>query len=434
MSQCYKIIPLQGGRDFGTVQVPGSKSITNRAILLAAFTSGQSRISNALFSEDTRYCVESVRGLGISVTEDYVRKEILVTGKNKHIQFAEEKCYVGSAGTTARFLTAMLAMIPGTYYLDASSQMKARPMVELINALKQLGVVFKYAEKSSCLPFTMIVPVKDPKETIIHLSLSCERSSQFLSALLMAAAVQEREMEITVMGDVVAKPYIDITIHILRAFGIIVQHNEYHKFRIPARQMLQPINFYVEPDVSSACYFFSVPATVGGSILVKDIFWNTIQGDIQFLKILQKMGCQVKETSKGMWVSRHTDVLRGGFRINMNEYSDQVITLAVLASMADAPVEISNVKHIAFQESNRVQACITELRNLGGNVQETEDGILVFPASLQGSLVNSHNDHRIAMAFALLGLRYPGITIDNHICCRKTYPDFFQTLETLYTT
>ncbi len=426
MSTKYLVKPLIPRLNYGLIRVPGSKSITNRAICLAAFANGTSELTDILISDDSINCIESIKSLGV-VTELFTdEKRIIISGAGKAIT-DNASCYVGSAGTAARFLSAMLSMLPGQYTLNASEQMQQRPMEELLSLLTEGGIEIEYLKEINHMPFIK----KSGTLKKHHFVVDCSKSSQFLSGLLMAAALSEEDIELEVKDKLVAKSYIDITIYVLNKFNISVENYDYRKFVVKGGQTLMPCNLTIEPDVSSASYFFSIPAILGGGICLEKVFFNSIQGDLKILNVLQEMGCKVKESEKGIIVSHDGAVLKG-IDVDMNDFSDQSITVAVLAVMASEPVTIRNIGHVKYQESNRINACIKELTRLGIKVEEIDDGIRVFPGEIRGAEIETYDDHRMSMAFALLGLKNNNVIIKDHLCCEKTFPDYYRVLESLY--
>lgn len=426
METRYEVQVMDKKADYGSIIVPGSKSITNRALCLAAFAEGKSVLTDILLSDDTENCIESIRSLGVETHLDRENKKITIHGAGKKLK-SGSTCYVGSAGTAARFLTAMLTMLPEEFTIDASAQMRGRPMEELLNVLEGGGAEFEYLEKEKHLPYIKKAGKLKKNKFVIN----CNKSSQFLSGMLMAGALSEVDLELEVADFLVAKPYIDITIKLLQDFGVEVENRDYKTFIVRGGQTLKACTLPIEPDVSSACYFFSIPAVLGGTIILENIFYSSIQGDIKFLEVLKMMGCTIEETEKGIRVS-HSGTSLKGIDVDMNEYSDQAITAAVLGALASEPVRIRNIGHIKHQESNRVQASINELAKVGIKVEEMEDGIIVYPGPINGAEIDTYDDHRIAMSFSLLGLVQPGIIIKDHLCCRKTFPNYFDVLETLY--
>ncbi|MEJ2608955.1 MAG: 3-phosphoshikimate 1-carboxyvinyltransferase [Candidatus Thiodiazotropha sp.] len=428
MNTKYHVKPLIPRLDYGLIKVPGSKSITNRAICLAAFANGTSKLSDILISDDSINCIESIKSLGVKAKLNPEEKQIIIQGQGKNI-VDHARCYVGSAGTAARFLTAMLSMLPGQYTLDASEQMRKRPMAELLSLLCDGGIELEYLEKKNHMPF-----IKKAGTLKKHtFTLDCNKSSQFLSGMLMASALSEVDVELVVKDKLVAKSYVDITLYVLEKFNILVENYDYKKFIVRGNQTLKPCNLIIEPDVSSASYFFSIPAILGGKICLENIFFDSIQGDIKFLDVLTMMGCVVEESSKGVVVSHDGSPLKGG-DIDMNDFSDQSITAAVLAVFASSPVTIKNIGHVKYQESNRINSCIKELTKLGIKVEDLGEGIRVFPGKINGAEIDTHEDHRVSMSFSLLGLKYDDVVILDHLCCEKTFPNYYKVLESLQET
>ncbi len=410
-----------------TVCVPGSKSITNRALLLAALSNGTSTLSGALFSDDSRHFIQCLIDLGFPVTYDENTKVVTVTGYNGKIPNKCARIHVGSAGTAARFLTAMLGFCEGTYEIQASEQMKKRPMDSLMNCLTQLGCSITYLEKDGFLPCIISRKKNDTTEITVNI----EKSSQFLSALLIASCLNDNDIEIHTTGSH-GMSYIHITTKMMEQFGYCIDYIENENgftFFGKSNAFYKAQHYLIEPDVSSASYFFAMAALLGCSITVKNVFFSSMQGDIKLLSILQEMGCTVTETEEGTCVTGPSDGALKGITVDMSGCSDQTMTVACLAVFANTKTTITGISHIRFQESNRIAAICNELTKMGIQCEEFEDGITIYPGIPQPSLVHTYDDHRMAMAFSLIGLKSEGIVIDNPKCCSKTFENYFEVLE-----
>lgn len=410
-----------------TVRVPGSKSITNRALVLAALTATDIVLQGALQSEDTEVMVESLRRLGFDVASDWGRCEIRVCRPpgDRIIPAETAELFVANSGTSMRFLTAMVALGHGRYRLDGVPRMRERPIEDLLSALKQLGVAAVSEKDNGCPP----VVVDASGLSGGNVCVRADTSSQFLSGLLMAAPFAKSELLIEFPGTVVSYPYVQMTRTMLHHFGLESIHEDFHLFRVPAPQRGSPLARYsIEPDASAASYFYAAAAISGGSVTVAGLPPNSLQGDLAFLRLLRWMGCRVEEENDSITV--HGGPLRG-IPAEMGDISDTVMTLAAVACFAEGPTTIRNVGHIRHKETDRLTALATELRRIGAGVEEWADGLTITPRPLHGAVVETYNDHRMAMSLALVGLKVPGIVIDNPGCVAKTYPRFFEDLERL---
>lgn len=415
------------------VTVPGSKSITNRALLLAALAEGKTILKGTLFSNDSRVFIQALIDIGYTVFVDEDKKEIIVEGKPKKNE-KPISVYVGSAGTAARFLTAMLALSGKSYDVDSSEQMRKRPMKPLLEALEYMGVTFEYKEKPYAFPFRI---VGCEKRKVEEVPLNIDESSQFLSALLMAGTMCEDGVRIRLTGRRSAKSYVAITERMMNDFGGSVKHISENIYEVPAGTRYQGITYQIEPDVSAACYFYALAAVSKRKGKVMHVHKNSMQGDIRFLDVLQKMGCTIEEEKDGICVTGPTDKKLSGISVDMSDFSDQTMTLAAIAPFADSETVISNVAHIRRQESDRLHGTATELKRLGVSCKEKEDGLVISPAvasDIKPVEVQTYDDHRMAMSFAVLASQIPGVTIGNPECCAKTFENFFEVLETVLET
>lgn len=425
------------------VRVPGSKSLTNRALLIAALANGQTRLTNALFSDDSRYFANALQTLGFDVQMDEANSAMTVTGLGGKIPAQRAELFIGNAGTAARFLTAFLTLAHGEYILDGDARMRQRPIGDLVDALEQLGA---YVTTVDGRPQTILSSaVHGPRSEICpplkilasglrggKTRIAGDISSQFLSALLMVAPYAQTPVEIELTTDLNSKPYVDMTLAVMRDFGVEVQRNGYQSFAIPLTTYQSPTtNYPIESDASAASYFFAAPAICGGTVKVENISRRSVQGDIAFLDILQQMGCTVTETDNCLLITGNSSL--HGVDVDMRDIPDTAQTLAVIAPFADTPTRIRGIASARLKETDRIHAACTELQRLGVQVQEHEDGMTIYPCqTFKPSNVQTYNDHRMAMAFSLIGLRVEGITIENPSCVSKTFPNFFDVLQTLY--
>lgn len=427
MSTLREIAPLSSPPD-ACVELPGSKSITNRALLLAALCEQRVTVTHALDSEDTQVMRESLRRLGFMV-EQPQSDTIVVQGEGGRIPAKEAELWVANAGTAARFLTALVALGEGTYRLDGTPRMQQRPIQPLLDALNGLGAEAVSERGTGCPP----VSVRACGLRGGEVSVRGDISSQFLSALMMVAPCAAQTVTIRIEGELVSAPFVQMTLKMMRQFGV---HADWEGHRdcitVPAPQRYRLAGeavYHVEPDATAASYFFAAAAITGGRVCVRGLNRDSLQGDMRFVDILEQMGCSVCWLPDAVEV-RGTGELRG-VDVNMSDISDTFITLAVVAPFADSPTRIRGVEHARYQESNRVSAVATELRRLGIDVEEHIDGLTIYPGTPRGGTVQTYNDHRIAMAFALVGLRVPGIAIADPECVQKTFPNFFEKLQEL---
>lgn len=419
----YMVRPLPRPPDCA-VRVPGSKSITNRALLLAALADGESTLDGVLWSEDTRYMIAAARRLGIAVHGDDGSDRLVVRGCGGVWPTAGAEIFVGNAGTAMRFLVAALCLGRGRFRIDGSARMRQRPIQDLLDALTQLGV--------HCSGIRGCPPVTIEADGLPggHARVAGDTSSQFLSALLMAAPYAQADVDLELIGELIAQPYVRLTQAIMGQFGATLEAApDYRRVRVPHAQRYRACAYTVEADASSAHYFLAAAALTGGTVRVEGVGTNSIQGDIEFADRLADMGARVVRDATSITVTG-SGVLHG-IVADMNRISDTAPTLAVLAAFADSPTQIVNVGHIRHQESDRIAAVATELRRLGGRVDECADGWHIEPAALHGGEVATYDDHRMAMSFALIGLRVPGVGICDPACVGKTFPDFFARLEAL---
>ena len=412
-----------------SVSIPGSKSLTNRALLIASLADGNTMLTNALFSDDSCYLVNALQNLGFNITLNPKNTRMTIIGLGGSIPAHQADLYIGNAGTAARFLSAFLTLGNGIYTLDGDTRMRERPIGDLVNALRQLGAkieVINNHQSSICPPIKIIASGLSGGKT----KISGKISSQFLSALLIAAPYANTPVEIKITTELNSKPYIDMTLAVISEFGVEIDRDSYHAFFIhPA--CYSPVSTYsIESDASSASYFFAAPAICGGTVSVNNISRRSNQGDIKFLDILTRMGCVVAEHENSIEVSGAAELI--GLDVNMRDISDTAQTLAMIAPFASSPTRIRGITSSRLKETDRISATCTELRKIGVRVDEHEDGMTIFPSKVfRRALVQTYNDHRMAMAFSLIGLRVPGIMIENPGCVSKTFPNFFNVLETL---
>lgn len=407
------------------VTVPGSKSYTNRALLVAALAEGKTRLTGALFSDDTDYMSQALRKLGVAVEADAGTCLFEVVGNGGRIPVDRAELYIGNAGTAARSLVSYVALGNGTFVVDGDEPMRrTRPIADLLDALVQLGVDARSQAADGYLP--VVVQARGFKGGKTKLDAS--KSSQFLTSLMLTAPYTDNGLEIETIGEL-KRQYIDITMAVMQAFGVSVAHDDYRTFHIAGRQCYQAREYAIEPDASNASYFFAAAAISGGRVRVDNISVDSAQGDIHFVDVLEKMGCTVGRYEDGIEVTGPSALK--GIDVDMKEISDTSLTLAAMAPFAETPVTIRNIEHTRWQETDRIRAMTTELRKLGVDVVERRDGVTISPSKITPAAVDTYDDHRIAMSFSLLGLRVPGIRINNPGCVSKTFPAYFELLASL---
>ncbi|MBI4552303.1 MAG: 3-phosphoshikimate 1-carboxyvinyltransferase [Candidatus Latescibacteria bacterium] len=419
-----EIHPLSSPLD-AVVTVPGSKSDTNRALIVAALADGSSQLRGALFSDDTQYMAGALRALGLTVLTDETAGTIRVDGQNGGVPVSSADLFVGNAGTAMRFLTALVALGHGRYVLDGTERMRERPIQPLLDGLNQLGVRATAQHGNGCPP----VIVETDGLHGGRVRMAGHQSSQYFSALLLIGPCTRDGLEIDVDGDLVSRPFIDLTASVMRRFGAEMRHEAYTRLIVPGGQGYRARKYNVEPDATNASYFFAAAAVTGGRVRVEGLGRDSAQGDLRFVDVLERMGCRI------IWDDRSIEVIGRsrlhGIDIDMSGISDTALTLAAIAPFADGPVTIRGIAHTRLQETDRIAAAVTELRRLGGGVDEFPDRMIIYPALPHAGDVETYDDHRMAMSFALIGLRVPGIRILNPACVRKTFPDYFERLARL---
>lgn len=402
-----------------TVEIPGSKSITNRALLVAALAQGDSILENALFSEDSKYFVKCLENLGIPITLNSYLSQIQVTGRGGEIPATQADLFVGLAGTAARFISALVALGNGEYRLDGVPRMRERPMDDLLKVLQTGGATVNFEGNPGFMPYTIYAQQFSGG----HFRLKGNQTSQQLSALLMIAPLAQQDTIIEVEGTLVSQSYVKMTCRLMADFGVQVLQTNENQFQIKAGQRYHARNYTIEPDASNASYFFAAAAVTGGRVRVNHLTKQSCQGDILWLNVLEQMGCQINDSDNYTEVTGPKQLQ--GINIDMNDMSDLVQTLGAIAPFTSSPVIIRNVEHIRYKETERIQAVVTELRRLGVKVEEFADGLKIEPSPITPAAIETYHDHRMAMAFAVTGLKVPGIVIKDPGCTAKTFPDYF---------
>ncbi len=410
------------------VEIPGSKSITNRALAAAALADGVSILTGALLADDTRLMIDALRALGIAITLDEATCTLEVTGCGGHLPVDEADLVCGNSGTTLRFLTALCAAGYGTYRLDGTPRMRQRPVGSLVDALRALGAKVEFHDRDGFPPLTVHAEHLRGGEVVMDASVS----SQFVSALMLAAPCAGDDVFLELLPPVVSRPYLDMTTRVMDAFGVSVVAQAAGaagstKIIIPAPQRYEARVYPIEPDASNACYFLAAPAVAGGRVTVKGLTRASIQGDAAFTRVLEMLGCGVESHADGLTISGPPAGKKlNALDIDLNAMPDQAQTLAVLALFAEGPTTIRNVANLRVKETDRLSALACELRKLGAQVEERADGLtIVPPEKLTPATIDTYDDHRMAMSFALAGLGVEGVVISDPDCCAKTFPEFF---------
>jgi 3-phosphoshikimate 1-carboxyvinyltransferase len=415
-----------------TVSVPGSKSITNRALVLAALGSRDRMctLTGALQSEDTEVMLDCLTRLGFRVDSKWDEATIVVhrniTGRIIPAESAD--LFVANSGTTMRFLAAMVSLGNGRYRFDGIPRMRERPIQDLLDALQQIGIAATSEFGTGCPP-VVIKTTGWPRGKNYEVKIRAGTSSQFLSGILMAAPFALEDTRIVIVDQRVSEPYIAMTCRMAELWGPAILDDGENEFDVHGMGGWPgPEKYAIEPDASAASYFFAAAAITGGIVTVRGMKRDMLQGDVKFVDCLEQMGCVIEYGDDGITV--HSRILRG-IDVDMNAISDTVMTLAAVACFADGPTTIRNVAHIRHKETDRIAAVATELRKLGAEVDEFPDGLRITPRPLTGCAVDTYNDHRMAMSLALVGLKVPSVVINNPECVAKTYPGFWQDFEKL---
>ena len=405
--------------DDHVVTIPGSKSITHRALIAGGLAAGKTVLKNDLRCEDTRHTAHALKAMGVKMERNGETLTMEGIGEGACEQPFEKALYLGNSGTSFRLLLPVLALAKGRFLMTGTPRMRERPMGPLVDALQKLGA------KVFCTNHNGLPPVHIASDGIPGgaVMLPGDASSQFLSALLLSGPYAEKDVEITVKGHLVSRPYVDVTVHVMAAFGVSVEREGYTKFRVPSGQHYEPRDYTVQGDASSASYFWAGAAVTGRTVTTRNIHPGGRQGDIQLLEIFEAMGCTVVRESDRVSV---TGGPLKGIDVDMGAMPDMVPTLAAAALFADGKTTIRNVGHLRFKESDRLSAVAAEWQKLGGRVDEFEDSLVVHGGhKLCGTQVDPHDDHRLAMSLAVVGLKVPGVRIQNPACVGKSFPEFW---------
>ncbi len=405
------------------VSVPGSKSYTHRTLIAAALADGASTIHHPLRSQDTLLTLAALETMGAGV--DDRGDAIAIEGVAGRFAPCGEAIYLANSGTSMRLLAGVAALGRGVYTLTGTPRMYHRPIGHLLAALNQLGVAARDVDGNGCPP--VVIPGGEARGGVV--SIDCSVSSQFLSSLLLMAPCTADGLEISVSRGPVSRPYVDMTVEILKRFGIAVRRDGYTAFTVPGGQTYRPGAYTVEPDASQAGYFWGAAAIAGGSVTVAGLSADATQGDVGLARVFERMGCRVDVSTDGITVT-------GGplkaVTVDMADMPDMVPTLAVVAAFADGTTVIENVAHLKAKESDRLSATCTELNRMGVAAVAEDDRLRVTGGGARGASIETYDDHRIAMSFAMAGLAVPGVKIKSPDCVEKSFPTFWEVWEGLY--
>ncbi len=405
-----------------TIRLPGSKSLTNRALLLAALARGTSHVERMLLADDTRLMVRALARLGVAIQVDETLCRATVQGCGRPWPEVEGDLFCGNAGTVLRFLAAACAAGHGEYRLDGGPRMRQRPIGQLVHALRDLGARIAYDERDGFCPIAIDANGLRGVEARFDRPVS----SQFVSAVLMAAPLAAGDVMIDASVGLPSAPYVAMTLSVMRSFGVDAAGDGSHRFIVPAPQTFAAVDFEVEPDATAASYFFAAAALTGGRVTVEGLGGDSCQGDVRFVQVLRRMGCQIEQAPRRTTVYGPPDGRLRGVDVDLNDMPDVAPTLAVLAAFAEGPTRIRKVANLRLKETDRLHALSRELAKLGVETEIHEDGLSVHPDRPPvAAAIDTYDDHRMAMSFALAGLRLDGVVIRDAGCVTKTFPDFF---------
>ncbi|MEN8231260.1 MAG: 3-phosphoshikimate 1-carboxyvinyltransferase [Thermodesulfobacteriota bacterium] len=411
-----------------TINVPGSKSITQRALIAAALADGESTLLGPLESEDTRYTAAALEQMGVTVEK--ARDKWIVQGNGGRIATPDKEIFLGNNGTATRFLTSVTALGDGTFQISGDERMSERPISPLMEALKGWGVDIASVDNNGCPPLLIKANGLSGGKTILPEG----KSSQYLSSLLLVGPYAGQQAKLDVEGEILSLPYVIMTLAVMEAFGIRVEANEaLNSYMIP-QGIYNAREYAIEGDASNASYFYAAAAVTGGEVTVPNVPVPSLQGDAVFVALLARMGCQINKTGEGLTV-RGPEELKG-ITIDMGDMPDVVPTLAVVASQARGRTTIKNIAHLRIKECDRLHVMAVELAKMGARVQELDDTLIIEgkdpDTPMHGAEIETYNDHRIAMSFAVAGLAVPGVKIFGEECVAKSFPDFWERFALLY--
>lgn len=403
-----------------TVEVPGSKSLTQRALIAAALADGTSRLVGPLESEDTKYSSEALMQMGISMEKETIWK---IEGNSGTIAASKEPIFLGNNGTATRFLTSVAALGHSSFLIDGDPRMYERPIDPLMSALQGWGVNISSVKGTGCPPLAINAKGISGGTTVLPEG----KSSQYLSSLLLVAPYSAKPSTLKVEGEVLSKPYVAMTLAVMADFGITVDCTEdYSSFTIP-QGCYQAREYKVEGDASNASYFWAAAAVTGGRVTVSNVPVPSLQGDAMLVPLLGRMGCEVSTSGNGITLQGSTRLQ--GITVDMGDMPDVVPTLAVVAAFANGKTTINNIAHLRIKECDRLSAVVTELGKLGVQVEENEASMVIHGnggKGLKGAEIDTYEDHRMAMSLAVAGLRVPGVKIKGEGCVAKSFPDFWE--------
>jgi 3-phosphoshikimate 1-carboxyvinyltransferase len=428
MADPLPIRPFDGPVD-AVVRPPGSKSLTNRTMVAAALAEGTSRLEGVLFADDTEAMLRCVEALGAGVVVDRDAHVVEVRGTGGRLAPGPVALHATLSGTTSRFISAVLALGAGPYRLDGGAPLRARPMGPVLDAVRQLGATVTEEGEPGHLPVTVSGGATGvgPGGEQGLVRLPGDISSQFVSGLLLAGACLPGGLRIELSTDPVSRPYLDMTIEVMAAFGATARADGPRAFEV-APGGYSAVDYAIEPDASTASYFFAAAAVCGGRVRVEGLGRDSLQGDVRFVDALERMGCTVNRSADA------TEVVGGplhGIDADFEPISDTAQTIAAVAAFAEGPTRITGIGFIRRKETDRIAAVVTELRRAGIDAREEDDGFVVTPGPVRPATIQTYDDHRMAMSFTLLGLHSPGISIADPGCVAKTFPDYFDVIETL---
>lgn len=410
-------------QDGAEVTVPGSKSYTHRILIATALADGPSTIENTLKSEDTTLTAQALNAWGVSIDERNGRIE--VGGAAGKLIPSQDPIYLANSGTSMRLLTGIAALGKGKTILTGSKRMQERPIRELLDGLKQIGVLAYSINETGCPP----VEVHGGSCEGGEMALDCRVSSQYLSSVLLMAPYTHKGVRVTLPFGLVSKPYVDMTIDIMTRLGVAVERDAYDRFFVPGGQIYRPGCYVVEPDCSQASYFWAAAAITGKRVLVRNIHRGSRQGDLHFVDLLEKMGCRVTEEKDGIAVTGGT---LKAIETDMADMPDVAPTLAVVAAFAEGTTVIRNVAHLKEKECDRIGSVAKELTKMGVSVQTTDDGLAIQGGAPKGAVIETYNDHRMAMCFSVAGLVTHGVVIKDETCVVKSFPNYWEVFEGIY--
>ncbi len=406
-----------------SVQIPGSKSISHRMMICASLASDTSKIDNLLLSEDILLTIKALKSMG-SIIENIHANTFSVSGFGGYPQPADQEIYLGNSGTSMRLLTGIAALGSSCYTLTGDKRMCERPMIELLDALNMLGINAESKTQMGTPP----VCITGKSRVGGSVKLDCSKSSQYLSSLLMMGAVLDNGLDIELLGPPVSSPYIDITLDIMKKFGVEAFQIDTTHFKVPGKQEYTNQHLFVEPDLSNAGYFWAIGAITKKMIHVKNINKNSLQGDLKQIDILEKMGCRIQHKNDQIGVCG-SDLT--GVEVDMSDTPDAVPAIAIVASFAKGDTKITNIKHLREKECDRIDAVYSQLQKMGIQVEQGDDYLIITGGTPKGARIKTFNDHRIAMAFSIPGLMIDGVEIENESCVEKSFPNYWDLFDAL---